>query len=283
MDFLQNHIESLIFCSNDPIKAEEIRQCLSEMFEADVPAEDIQSALDKLVAKYDEDVYPFKVYSMGGGYQFLTKPAYQSSISILLKQKSKKRLSTSALETVAIIAYKQPITKHQIEQIRGVNCDYAIQKLLEKELIEIQGKSDGVGRPILYGTSPKFMEYFGINTLKDLPTPKDFNTSENQIGEEADAEHPIQREENDIPVSLTDEEQTAISQLAENLNELQIEAEIVETEISSELKGSAEFDPDFGSDAIEDEETVEEENEEAFEEEEDSELNGSEEEDNSKE
>lgn len=191
MDFLQHHIESLIFCSPDPIKPEDIRACLSEMFEAEVPMEDIQAALEKLLQKYEDDNYPFKIFSMGGGYQFLTKPAYQSSISILLKQKSKKRLSTSALETCAIIAYKQPITKHQIEQIRGVNCDYAIQKLLEKELIEIQGKSDGVGRPILYGTTAKFMEYFGINSLKDLPMPKDFSKDENEIGNEDEKEHEI--------------------------------------------------------------------------------------------
>jgi segregation and condensation protein B len=191
LDFLQHHIESLIFCSPDPIKPEDIRTCLSEMFEAEVPIEDIQASLEKLLQKYEDDNYPFKVFSMGGGYQFLTKPAYQSSISILLKQKSKKRLSTSALETCAIIAYKQPITKHQIEQIRGVNCDYAIQKLLEKELVEIQGKSDGVGRPILYGTTAKFMEYFGINSLKDLPMPKDFSKDENEIGDEVEKEHEI--------------------------------------------------------------------------------------------
>jgi segregation and condensation protein B len=114
----------------------------------------------------------------------LSKPAYQSSIGILLKQQSKKRLSNSALETLSIIAYKQPVTKSQIEQIRGVNCDYTTQKLLEKELIEILGKADSIGRPLLYGTSAKFMEYFGINDLSELPTPKDFSSEDNTIGEE---------------------------------------------------------------------------------------------------
>lgn len=152
------------------------------MFEAEVPLEDIHSALDGLLKKYEEDNFPFQIFKTGGGFHFLTKPAYQTSISILLKQKSKKRLSTSALETLAIIAYKQPITKNQVEQIRGVNCDYAIQKLLEKELIEIKGKSDGIGRPVLYGTNQKFMEYFGINDLKELPLPKDFAQNDNEIG-----------------------------------------------------------------------------------------------------
>lgn len=154
------------------------------MFEADVPIEDIETALMKLEEKYADDNFAFQPLNSGGGYQFLTKPAYQASISILLKQQSKKRLSTSSLETLSIIAYRQPITKGEMEQIRGVNCDYAVQKLLEKELIEIKGKSDGVGRPILYGTTVNFMDYFGINNLKDLPTPKDFTQEENQIGQE---------------------------------------------------------------------------------------------------
>jgi segregation and condensation protein B len=87
------------------------------------------------------------------------------------------------METLSIIAYKQPISKTEVENIRGVNCDYAIQKLLDKALIEIQGKADTIGRPILYGTSPKFMEYFGISELTELPTPKDFTEEVNTIGE----------------------------------------------------------------------------------------------------
>ncbi len=116
----------------------------------------------------------------------MTKPAYQPSIQILLRQHSQKRLSTAQLETLSIIAYKQPITKGEVEQIRGVACDYSLQKLLEKELVEIKGKSDGVGRPLIYGTSQKFMDYFGINSLQDLPQPKDFSQPEHQIGEERD-------------------------------------------------------------------------------------------------
>ncbi len=158
------------------------------MFEADVPIEDIEQAIKLLEDKYNEDDFSIHPVKSGGGYQFLTKPAYQASIGILLKQQSKRRLSNSALETLAIIAYKQPVTKGEIEQIRGVNCDYSVQKLLEKELIEIKGKSDAVGRPLIYGTSQNFMDYFGINDLKDLPTPKDFyqEGEENTIGEQQD-------------------------------------------------------------------------------------------------
>lgn len=183
MDFLQNHIEALIFCSPSPVKADELKACLSEMFNAEVPEEDITGAIQRLTEKYAQEEYAFQLNKAGGGYQFLTKPAYQASIGIMLKQQSKKRLSTSALETLAIIAYKQPVSKTEVETIRGVNCDYAVQKLLEKGLIEIQGKGETVGRPLIYGTSPKFMEYFGISDLSELPTPKDFSQEINTIGE----------------------------------------------------------------------------------------------------
>jgi segregation and condensation protein B len=183
MDFLLNHIEALIFCSPSPIKLADLKACLSEMFNADVPEEDIQNAIAKLEEKYANDEYSFQIFKSVGGYQFLTKPAYQTSIGIMLKQQSKKRLSTSAMETLSIIAYKQPISKTEVENIRGVNCDYAIQKLLDKGLIEIRGKAETIGRPMLYGTSPKFMEYFGINDINELPTPKDFTQEVNTIGE----------------------------------------------------------------------------------------------------
>jgi segregation and condensation protein B len=182
MDYLTNHIEGLVFCSPKPISEKELQDCLKEMFEAEIPFDDILERIKLLTEKYNADEYSFGIVHVGGGYQFLTKPAYQASISILLKQQSKKRLSNSALETLAIIAYKQPVTKPEIEQIRGVNCDYAIQKLLEKELVELKGKSENIGRPMLYGTSQKFMDYFGINSLKELPTPKDFAMEENSIG-----------------------------------------------------------------------------------------------------
>jgi segregation and condensation protein B len=153
------------------------------MLETEIPLADISNSLQMLLDKYASDDFSFQIYQIAEGYQFLSKPAYQASIQILLKQKSKKRLSTAALETLSIIAYKQPVTKTEIEQVRGVSCDYALQKLLDKELIVIKGKSDAVGRPLLYGTSQKFIEYFGLNSLKDLPQPKDFAASDNEIGQ----------------------------------------------------------------------------------------------------
>ena len=152
------------------------------MFNADVPEEDIVAAIQRIEEKFSVEEFSFQLFKAAGGFQFLTKPAYQASIGIMLKQQSKKRLSTSAMETLSIIAYKQPISKTEIENIRGVNCDYAVQKLLDKGLIEITGKAETIGRPMLYGTTQKFMEYFGINDLIELPVPKEF-TSENTIGQ----------------------------------------------------------------------------------------------------
>ncbi len=184
MDFLHRHIEALIFCAAEPLTEEEIVKCLSEMFQAEIPKEHISKAISDLQDKYSTDEFAFALEHLAGGYQFLTKPAYQTSISIFLRQQSQKRLSNAQLETLSIVAYKQPVTKGEVEQIRGVNSDYSIQKLLEKELIEIKGKTEGVGRPLIYGTSGKFMEYFGINSIQELPHPKDFSHPENQIGEE---------------------------------------------------------------------------------------------------
>ena len=185
MVILQQHIEALIFCNQEPVTVEEIQTCMTSMFDAEVSSDDINKTIQSIINKYKSDEFSFEVLKSGGGYQFLTKPAFQNSISLLLKNKTKRKLSTSAIETLSIIAYKQPTTKTELEQIRGVNCDYAVQKLLEKELVEIKGKSDTVGKPLLYGTTQKFMDYFGINSIDELPQLKDLmvNESENEVGE----------------------------------------------------------------------------------------------------
>ena len=188
MNFLENHIEALVFCANEPISIKDIKTCLSEMLDAEIPEEDVLSALAKVREKYENDSFAFKIYQAAGGYHFMSKPEYYGSVGILLKQKSKKHLSKSALESLSIIAYKQPVTKSEVEQIRGVSSDYAIQKLLDKELIIIKGKAETPGRPILYGTSNKFMEYFGINSLDELPQPKDFSEKEETSNEGFDNE-----------------------------------------------------------------------------------------------
>lgn len=194
---LAQHIESLIFTAETPIGMEEIRDCLEESFGLQFHQEELDKTLAAIKEKYKQDTFPFEIAEIAGGYQFLTKGAYHHTVGIYLKQTTKKRLSRSALETLSIIAYKQPVSKSELEKIRGVNCDYAIQKLLEKELVSITGRSDGPGRALLYGTSPKFMDYFGLKSLEDLPKPKDFKEPENQIGEQAPIEENFQKPASD--------------------------------------------------------------------------------------
>ncbi len=185
MDHLVQHIESLIFTSQSPITVGEIRNCLKDSFDTKFKKGPIEKALASLKEKYQEEHFSFELVEIAGGFQFLTKTSYHNTIGTYLKQKTKKRLSKAALETLSIIAYKQPVVKSEMEKIRGVSCDYAVQKLLEKELVAIVGRGDGPGKPLQYGTSTKFMDYFGLKNIEDLPQPKDFREPDNEIGEKA--------------------------------------------------------------------------------------------------
>jgi len=180
------YIEALIFSSEQSLRIEEIAYCLQAALEHDFSIDEISAYIDNIHQKYSAPNLAIELVKVNNGYQFFTKKAFHPVISLLQAQRSKKKLSQAALETLAIIAYKQPATKTDVEQIRGVNCDYSIQKLLEKELIAIVGKSEAVGKPILYGTSNLFMDYFGINDMQELPHIKELTTSENSIGEAAE-------------------------------------------------------------------------------------------------
>ncbi|MFN0013990.1 MAG: SMC-Scp complex subunit ScpB [Saprospiraceae bacterium] len=183
MDFLKQHIEALIFVSPQAVPLEEIQAVLTEVLQAEVSVQDVRTAIEQSRAQFQAPEYAFELVDIAGGYQFMTKGAYHNTVAVHLKQTTKRRLSQAALETLALVAYKQPVTKSELEAVRGVNCDYALQKLLEKELVVITGRSEGPGRPLLYATSDKFMDYLGIKTLADLPKPKDFKEVENSIGD----------------------------------------------------------------------------------------------------
>jgi segregation and condensation protein B len=183
---MEHYIEALIFASEQGIRMEEIMYCLQAAFERDFTAQEVTESITAITHKYNDDNLAIELVKIGNGYQFFTKKKYHPVINLLQLQRSKKRLSQAALETLAIIAYKQPVTKTDVEQIRGVNCDYSIQKLLEKELIAIIGKSEALGKPILYGTSGMFMDYFGINSIEELPQIKDFTTNSVAIGEQTE-------------------------------------------------------------------------------------------------
>jgi segregation and condensation protein B len=195
------HIEALIFASDKPLTAPEITDLVNQAFgfmEDKIEVEQVDASLEGIVEKYNSEFYPFEVRQSGGGWQFLTKKDYHKTVAQLNGEKFLKRLSAAALETLAIVAYKQPVTKGEIEAIRGVSSDYAVQKLLEKELIIITGRNEKLpGHPLVYATSKNFMDYFGINSPEDLPKIKevlaeqvvqptivhhtDFETSENLV------------------------------------------------------------------------------------------------------
>lgn len=167
------HIEALVFASDKPLSNPElldlVNNALAFIEERATPGQ-VDAAIEGIREKYDSEFYAFELKESGGGWQFLTKKEYHKTVAQLNGDKFLKRLSTASLETLAIIAYKQPITKSEIEAIRGVNCDYAVQKLLEKDLVIISGRNeDAVGKPLIYATSKSFMDYFGINSPADLP------------------------------------------------------------------------------------------------------------------
>ncbi len=171
------HIEALIFASDKPLTSLELTELVNNAFgfmEDKISLDQVEAAIDGITEKYASEFYPFEMKQSGGGWQFLTKKEYHKTIAQLNGDKFLKRLSAAALETLSIIAYKQPVTKGEIEAIRGVSSDYAVQKLLEKELIIITGRNEKLpGHPLVYATSKNFMDYFGINSADDLPKIKE--------------------------------------------------------------------------------------------------------------
>lgn len=175
-------IEALIFASEYGINAAEIKQVIEAVSETQITDEAVLAAIEQIRLRYQQEDQVLELKTINNGYQFLTKQRYYETVNKLQAHRAKKKLSQAAMETLAIIAYRQPITKLEIEQIRGVNCDYSVQRLLEKELITIVGKAESVGKPILYGTSDLFMDHFGINSVADLPKLKEILTENNAIG-----------------------------------------------------------------------------------------------------
>jgi len=167
------HIEALIFASEKPLTGLDIVELINTAFgfmEERITLGQVEASVEGIREKYQSEFYSFELRQSGGGWQFLTKKKFYKTIVQLNGDKFLKRLSNAALETLAIVAYKQPVTKGEIESIRGVNSDYSIQKLLEKELVIISGRNENMpGKPLIYATSKSFMDYFGINSPTDLP------------------------------------------------------------------------------------------------------------------
>src|ERR1043165_5472433 len=199
MENLHQHIEALVCSSESAVTIPDIIGAMSKAAAGTVlDTQIVESVLTDLQEKFKSDIYAFELRVIGGGYQFFTKPEYYNTVAAFIGQKEKKRLSTAALETLSIIAYRGPITKVECEKIRGVDCNYSIEKLLEKELIEICGRLEhSVGKPIVYRVTQNFLDYFGINSTAELPKLKDVlpEPDDNTVGQVPEVISDLQLEE----------------------------------------------------------------------------------------
>lgn len=181
-------IEALLFVSDKPVSIDTLREVLQE-----VEPSDIRTMIEELNAEYASSGRSFAVKEIAGGFQMLTDPVYSKWISELYKRPADK-LRGPGLETLAIIAYKQPITRGEIEAIRGVNVDGVLHTLEERQLIRSKGRLDAPGRPILYGTTTEFLQHFGLKSLEELPKLKEFKESDLDFTREKEKAETIDKE-----------------------------------------------------------------------------------------
>ena len=220
-------LESLLFASGELLTPARLKEILPDKPDARI----IRKMIDTINAQLQQERHPFEIVELGGGYQFRTISYYQPWVSQLFKEKTAKKLSIQSLECLAIIAYKQPITKAQVEEIRGVVSDGAMKTLLEKHLVTIVGRSEKAGRPLLYGTTTDFLKYFGFNKLADLPRIEEFEAiAKEKMDEMGDEE--LVKEEIEI-------------ETAQNEIILQHQAELIESGVDpDEVIGSVPADPE---------------------------------------
>lgn len=175
-DQAKSIIEAMFFVSDKPLFVNEIKGVLEEF-----DGQAIKDIITELTKEYEDMSRSFRIKEIAGGYQIVTDPSLAPWLKKLYKTSGADRLTGPSLETLAIIAYKQPVTKPEIEAIRGVNVDGVLKTVIEKNLVRIAGRRETVGRPILYGTTPEFLQYFGLNSLKELPNLEEFHITEDDI------------------------------------------------------------------------------------------------------
>lgn len=209
-------VEALVFASDEPMPLDQIRSTIE-----DVTAAQVKEAIDGLNHVYSQSDRSFHIIEVAGGYQMVTREAYAHWIRRLFQRKIKARLSQAALETLSVIAFKQPITKTDVADIRGVSCDGVVKTLLERDLIAIAGRAEGPGRPLLYKTTKEFLRYFGLNNIKDLPKPREIDDLLKEEGAEltpideaqvrlALSEAPVQGEAEVAEAVVSDEENVSV-------------------------------------------------------------------------
>ena len=191
-------LEALLFASERPLSLKELK----ELIKADYPDTDnVENILNDLKEKYAGLNKPYEIKFVAGGWTFATKPEYSPWIRKLLKEKSVLKLSPPALETLAVVAYKQPITRAEIDEIRGVESSGVIDTLLERRLIKIVGKKEALGKPLLYGTTQDFLKHFGLAHLSELPLIEDMPKNAQQTANVPEPELPFggENSEGEVP------------------------------------------------------------------------------------
>jgi segregation and condensation protein B len=204
MDDIKNIVESLLFVADEPLTIDRLKKIITG-----AESQELREALEELAADYETRQGGFYLNHVAGGYQIRTRPEYKEWIKRMLQPKP-LRLSKPALETLAIIAYKQPVIRSDVEHIRGVDCGGVLRVLLERKFIRVLGRKEIPGRPLIYATTKRFLEVFDLKNLKDLPTPKEIEEFGSALSEEMDE---TDREEEAAEISNEDTEETAASQI----------------------------------------------------------------------
>lgn len=167
---LDARVESIIFSSSRPVTAGRIAETLETLRQPGVSASEIDAATARLNEVYERTSRSFRIEHVAGGYRVMTQPEHAELLATFHRRQASGRLSRAAVESLAIIAYKQPITRARLEAIRGVGCGEVLRSLLERRLVAVTGRAEELGRPMLYGTTRHFLDTFGIDSIKELPT-----------------------------------------------------------------------------------------------------------------
>ena len=167
-EFLKQIVEALIFASDIPISAEHIRGFVEE-----ITVSQVRTIVEELNFEYNQTNRAFQIVRVAGGFQMVTRESYTQWVRKLFQKRIKSKLSHAALETLSVVAFRQPVPKSEIAGIRGVECDGVMRTLLDRKLVTISGRSNGPGRPLMYKTTKEFLRYFGVNEISDLPKPRE--------------------------------------------------------------------------------------------------------------
>ncbi|MCC5822584.1 MAG: SMC-Scp complex subunit ScpB [Phycisphaerales bacterium] len=166
-------VEAILTSVDRPISSARIAEPIGPVLGIEVGGPQVEAAIAALNESYDTEGRAFRIEPVSGGYRLMTRPEHAPVIAAMHRARASTRLSRPALETLAIIAYRQPVTRAELEAIRGVACGEVLRSLLDRKLIKIAGRAEELGRPMLYGTTPQFLDAFGLANIKDLPKPEE--------------------------------------------------------------------------------------------------------------